>query len=145
MSDNPVVYYEFEEMQGAPQAVDSTTNAINATYVYDTGSAGTFPELGLPGIDTNSIFLKFYTDPDLSVHYGDVDIPYNALLNPAQTNGSGLGTAFSAEIWLQPTVQPASGDYRVPFSEFGGYGSGIYANASGWNFYQSRGHRAFGS
>ncbi len=143
LSDNPVVYYEFEELQGASQAMDSTTNGINATYTYDTGNAGTFPELGLPGIDTNSIFLKFYTDTNSTVHYGDVDIPYSALLNPVQTNGSGLGTAFSAEIWLQPTVQPGAGDYRVPFSEFGGYGSGIYANASGWNFYQSPGPSSY--
>ena len=143
LSDNPVVYYQMEESQGAPQAIDSTTNLINATYVYDTGSAGTFPELGLPGIDSNSVFLKFYTDTNLAVHYGDIDIPYSPLLNPVQTNGSGLGTAFSAEIWLQPTVQPGANDYRVPFSQFGGYGSGIYANASGWNFYQSPGPGSF--
>ena len=55
---------------------------------------------------------------------------------------------FSAEIWLQPTVQPPGGpnDYRVPFSEFGGYGSGIYWQRVGLEFFTSRrGPRAIGS
>src|ERR1700684_3679024 len=66
LSDNPVVYYRLEELPGASQAVDSSTNGINATYAFDVGPDGTFPELGQPGIDTNSVFLKYYTSPDLS-------------------------------------------------------------------------------
>ena len=143
LSDNPVVYYEFEEIQGASQAMDSTTNGINATYVYDTGSDGTFPELGLPGIDTNSIFFKFYTDPDLSVHYGDVDIPYNALLNPVQTNGSGLGTAFSAEIWLQPTVQPAGEIIACRSANLAATAAAFTATLPAGIFINRRGRRAF--
>src|ERR1700723_1786383 len=77
LSDNPVAYYQLEELSGATQALDSTTNGINANYAFDTGPDGTFPELGLPGIDTNSVFFKFYTDSNLTVHYGDIDIPYS--------------------------------------------------------------------
>ena len=138
MADHPTVYYRLEETSGTT-AFDSSTNGLNASYVVDSGPDGNFPELGLPGIDTNSVFFKYYTDSSMTVHFGDIDIPYSALLNPAAADGT--GNAFSAEIWLQPTVQPGGGpnDYRVPFSEFGGYGSGIYGNASGWNFYQSPG------
>ncbi len=67
LSDNPVVYYRFEETGSAPQAIDSTTNQLDANYVYNTGPDGTFPELGQPGIDTNAAFLKFYTDSSMTV------------------------------------------------------------------------------
>ncbi len=137
LSDNPVAYYRLEELPGASQAIDSTTNQLNGNFVFDTGPDGTFPELGEPGIDTNSVFMKYYQASDLTFHNGDIDIPYSPLLNPA--NPDGTGTPFSAEIWLFPTVIPnlSGNDYRVPFSEFGGYGGGIYGNSSGWNFYLS--------
>lgn len=142
LGDHPVAYYRLEETSGST-AFDSSSNSLNANYIFDVGPDGTFPEQGLPGITTNSVFLKYYTDTNLLVHFGDIDIPFSSIMNPAAIDGT--GNAFSAEIWLQPTVQPPGGpnDYRVPFSQFGGYGSGIYANASGWNFYQSPGPNSY--
>ncbi|HEX3798277.1 MAG TPA: LamG-like jellyroll fold domain-containing protein [Verrucomicrobiae bacterium] len=127
LSDNPVAYYRLEETNGTT-ALDSTTNHLDGEYLFADGADGSFPQLGLPGIDTNSVTFKLESDNT----FGDVDIPYSTLLNPA--NPDGTGTPFSAEVWLFPTTQPPN--YTVPFSEFGGFG---LPNTSGWNFYQSPG------
>src|SRR5579859_407036 len=71
LSDHPVAYYRLEETSGST-AIDSSTNGLNANYIFDTGQDGTFPELGLPGITTNSVFLKYYTDSNSLVHFGDI-------------------------------------------------------------------------
>src|SRR5271170_6864056 len=61
LSNHPVAYYQLQELPGAPQAIDSTTNALNANYDYD--ASGETPVLGFPGIDTNSIgFLGEVSD-----------------------------------------------------------------------------------
>src|ERR1700722_10314637 len=76
LSNNPVAYYRLEELPGATTAVDSSSNGLNATYVYDTASA--VPELGLAGIDSNSIAFTGEASSD----YGYIDIPFSQLLAP---------------------------------------------------------------
>ena len=130
-SSNPVAYYRLEEATGASVATDATANLLDAdiNYHMDEASNPDYPQLGLPGIDVNS-----YAFQKASPSF--VNIPYNALLNPTLPDGT-HGAAFSAECWVRPTTQPS--DYSVPLSMFGKYGTGIYGNASGWNFYQTGG------
>ena len=129
LSDHPVAYYRLEELPGASTAVDSSGSGFDATYVSN--PAGTYPKLGLPGIDTNSVLFNGGSSP------GSVSIPYNILLSP--TNGDGVtGAPFSAECWAQATTDSLS-DYTSPLAMSGPY-SGAYAAAgSGWNFYQTAG------
>jgi hypothetical protein len=128
LSDHPVAYYRLEELTGATTAVDSSGNGLDGSYVLN--NAGTFPQLGLPGIDTNSVAFNGGTDP------GSVRIPYNILLSP--TNEDGLsGAPFSAECWAQASTDSLA-DYTSPLAMSGAY-TATYANGSGWNFYQTQG------
>ncbi len=126
LSNNPVAYYQLQELPGAGTAVDSTTNGWNASYVYDL-SGGT-PLLGLPGIDTNAIaFLG-----NLADGYGAIDIPFNNFLAPTNSDGE-HGAPFSIECWAQAySGNEGTGIYLSVMGMFGTYGSGTYANASGW-------------
>jgi hypothetical protein len=143
LSDNPVAYYRLEELTGATTAIDSSPNAFDTPYFYnlDTNSLPDFPQLGLPGINTNSIYFHVYTDASSIRHNGYVDITFHPELSP--TTGDGQhGAPFSAECWVQPYTQPA--DYSVPLAMFGPYeASPPYGNASGWNIYQSPGPASF--
>jgi hypothetical protein len=134
LSNNPVAYYQLQEMPGAGTAYDSTTNALNASYVYD--AADETPVLGFPGIDTNSIaFLG-----ELADGYGYIDIPFNNLLSP--TNSGGInGGPFSIECWAEAySGNVGTGLYLSIMGMFGAYtGSGTYANASGWLLGQTPG------
>ena len=141
LGDGPVAYYRLEELSGIT-AVDETANHFDAIYAFDADTNGiTFwPELGLPGITTNSILFRHYVDLSSVFHHGFVDIPYKPELSP--TNGDGQhGAPFSAECWAQPLTQPA--DYSIPLAMFGKYETGTYGNASGWNFYQSPGPSSY--
>ena len=142
LADNPVAYYRLEELAGAATAVDSSPSGFNATYVYDLdiNSVPDYPQLGLPGIATNSALFHFYTDMNSVFHHGFVDIPFQQALAPVTGDGQ-HGAAFSVECWAQPLTQPAN--YSVPLAMFGRYGTGIYGNASGWNFYQSTGPASY--
>jgi hypothetical protein len=118
LADKPSAYYRLEETSGT-FAADSSTNGLNGTYVYN--STGTSPQLGLPGIDTNSIgFNGGGSD------YGYMDIPASALTTPVAADGSN-SAPFSAELWVKATSQPAS--WTVPLE--------IAAYPNGWNFYVS--------
>ncbi len=129
LADHPVAYYRLEELSGATTAADSSGNGLDATYMPN--SAGTYPKLGLPGIDTNSVLFNGGTD------FGSVNIPYNILLSP--TNADGVtGAPFSAECWAQATVAAPS-DYDSPLAMSGPYSGAHSANATGWNFYQTAG------
>jgi hypothetical protein len=130
LADNPVAFYRLEEPPGEFVAVDSSPNGFDATYVPN--GAGTAPELGLPGIDVNSVLFK--GGPD----FGSITIPFHPELSPTAADGQ-HGAAFSIECWVQARTQPA--DYSVVLAMFGRYQAGdpVYANASGWNFYQSPG------
>lgn len=139
LGDHPVVYYRLEELPGAGTITDSSSNGLTGAtvdYDLDTNGVPDYPLFGQAGIDTNSVFFKTYTDNNSAFHYGQIDIPWNALFAPVAADGV-TGTAFSAECWVQATTQP--NDYKVPLADFGAYGGGIYANASGWNIYQSPG------
>jgi hypothetical protein len=128
LADKPVAYYRLEETSGSV-AADSSGNHLDATYVQN--STGTFPELGQPGIDTNSAFFNGTSD---AAH---VDIPYNIVLSPTNADGK-TGAPFSAECWAQATSDSLS-DYTSPLAMSGAY-SGAYSTAgSGWNFYQTQG------
>jgi hypothetical protein len=134
LSNNPVAYYQLQELPGAATAVDSSSNHLDATYEYDTNNLT--PELGLPGIDTNSIaFLG-----ELPGGYGFIDIPFNNLLAPVAADGSN-GAPFSIECWAQAASDNVNigGTYQSLIGMFGIYGSGEYANASGWLIGQTPG------
>ncbi|MGH7969070.1 MAG: hypothetical protein ACREIC_10125, partial [Limisphaerales bacterium] len=93
LSDNPVAYYRLEETT-LGVAADASANHLDGTYVPN--SDGSFPLLGQPGIDTNSVFFNGGSD------FAHVDIPYNILLAPAAADGIS-GAPFSAECWVQAT------------------------------------------
>src|SRR5580704_17352687 len=65
LGDNPVVYYRLEELPGAATITDSSTNGLTGAivnYDLDTNGVPDYPLFGQPGIDTNSVFFKTYTD-----------------------------------------------------------------------------------
>jgi hypothetical protein len=120
LADHPSVYYRLEETSGST-AVDSSGNGQNATYNYNSGLND--PQLGLAGIDTNSIL---FNGGGFSGDVGDVDIPASSLITPVANDGI-HGAPFSCELWVQPTAQPAT--YSVPIE------MAQYPN--GWNIYVS--------
>jgi hypothetical protein len=132
LSNNPVAYYQLQELPGAAQAIDSTTNGLNANYVYD--ASNSTPELGFPGIDTNSIaFLGNVADG-----YGSIQIPFNPLLAPVAANGSN-GAPFSIECWAEAYSANDGGAYLSLVGMHGTYGGAPYGNASGWLMGQTPG------
>jgi len=142
LSNNPVAYYRLEEVSGST-AFDASSNHFDALYVFDLDTNGVpdFPQLGLPGITTNSILFQVYTDNNSVRHSGYILVPYQPELSPTNSDGQ-HGAPFSAECWVQANTQPA--DYSIPLAMFGPYESGApYVNASGWNFYQSPGPASF--
>ena len=126
LADNPVLYYRFEELPGATTASNAATtgSALDGTYVYNT-TAPIVPELGLPGIDTNSIdFLGNSTDS------GSVDIPFNPVLSPVASDGL-HGAPFSVECWAQ-SYTAVNAAYLSMVGMHGPYGAAPYGNASGF-------------
>ena len=121
LADNPVAYYRFEELPGTTIVADSSASGAYAgTYYLD--DSGNFPELGMAGLDTNSVFFHVYPAGTGSPR---AEIPYYPELNPAGP--------FSVEVWLRPTSVPSSG-YRCPISSWGN--GDAYA---GWFIYQTSG------
>jgi hypothetical protein len=134
LSNNPVAYYQLQELPGATVAVDSSVNNLNATYNFD--ASGATPALDFPGIDTNSIaFLG-----NLSDGYGSIDIPFNILLSPTTSDGA-HGAPFSIECWAEAYSDNAgTGVYLSIMGMFGVYANtGAYINASGWLLGQTPG------
>jgi hypothetical protein len=68
--------------------------------------------------------------------YGYVGLPDSPLLAPVNSDGI-TGAPFSSECWVEATTV-VTPDYIVPLAASGAYTSGLYANGSGWNFYQSQ-------
>jgi hypothetical protein len=130
LADNPVAYYELQELPGATIAVDSSSNGLNGAYNFNDANS---PELGQPGIDTNSILFTY--GPGGETDYGDVSLPASLLLAPVNSDGLS-GAPFSAECWVEATTL-ATPDYIVPLAMSGAYG-GPNPDGSGWNFYQSQ-------
>jgi len=136
LGDNPVAYYRLEETSGGTAANSATTGSgFDGTIFPNSGS--TSPQLGLPGIDTNSFS---FAGALAGGNIGLVNIPFQPELSPVAADGFS-GAPFSAECWAQPFSQP--GDYSTVMEMFGPYGTGIYNNASGWNFYQSPGPSSY--
>src|SRR5258706_8125161 len=100
LADDPSAYYRFEELTGATTAVDSSVNGVNATITPN--NEAVYPQLGLPGIDTNSFLFSGGGFADFAF----VDIPASSFITPPAS------APFSCELWVQPTGQPAS--YSVP-------------------------------
>ncbi len=115
LNDHPAAYYRLEETSGST-AVDATGNGLTATYNFSSTSS---PQLGLPGITTNSILFN-----GGGSDYGNVDVPASPLITPIAPDGSN-SAPFSCEMWVQPTV--IQGDYSVPLE--------VAAYPRGWNFY----------
>ena len=141
LGDGPVAYYRLEETSGTT-AADATTNLFDAAYATDADTNGvwTWPMLNLPGIETNSILFRYYVDSSSVSHRGFVNIPYRTELSPLMPDGQ-HGAPFSVECWVKAITQPP--DYSIPLAMFGAYETGIYGNASGWNFYQSPGPNSY--
>ncbi len=57
LSDGPVAYYQLQELPGATTASDSSSNALDGSYNFNSIDS---PTLGEPGIDTNSIFVHVW-------------------------------------------------------------------------------------
>lgn len=123
LADNPLAYFRLEEQLGEGTAVDSSsTGAYAGTYVYSMD--GLYPKMGQPGIDTNSVYFRTYTDEAGSAETSYVEIPYSEQLNPSG--------AFSAECWVRAMSISDTGT-RAPFGSFEGW----VTDAPGWFFYQT--------
>ncbi|MCX6921629.1 MAG: hypothetical protein NT154_00185, partial [Verrucomicrobia bacterium] len=116
-ADNPIAYYRLEETSGATAADSSASGLYPGTY----NDGGAYPQLGQPGIDTNSISLS-------AAVAGFVTAGYYADLNPQGP--------FSFEVWARPTSTPTAGNYRCPIGNFGGWGTGG-GSGTGWYVYQT--------
>jgi hypothetical protein len=117
LADNPTAYFRLEELPGDGTALDSSPSGLNATYHFSTTSS---PQLGLPGIKTNSILFN-----GGGADYGYVDIPASSLITPSQDTIH--GDPFSCELWVQPTTRPSDWSVPLEMAQF----------PKGWNIYVS--------
>lgn len=124
LADNPSAFYRFAETnQGDTVAVDSSTNANNATYMYN--EEMTSPGLGAAGVDSNSIAFNG-TGPGGAGDYGFVDIPASSFITPVAPDGTD-SAAFSEEMWVRVSSQPASWTVPIEMAQY----------PNGWNIYVS--------
>ena len=118
LADNPLAFYRLDETSGGTAVDSSASGAFPGAYNYS--ADGLYPELGLPGIDTNSIDLSEGDPSTVTAGY------YDALNQQAP---------FSVEIWARPiSTDPAN--WRCPIGNFSGWGT---ATQSGWYVYQAPG------
>ena len=135
LGDNPVAYYELQEPNGSASVADSSVNDNSGTVNYFTQSdmVTVYPQLGVPGIDSNAVLFATST----GAGQGNIDIPWSAAVNPTLADGM-TGAPFSAELWVQATLQP--GNFEVPLDDSCNFSQGApYNNSAGWNFYQTAG------
>src|ERR1022692_1671960 len=73
LADNPAAYYRFEEMDGLTN-YDATTNQFNGniTYVTQQDNITVYPQLGQPGLATNSVLFR--KSDSLSGQNGNIDV-----------------------------------------------------------------------
>jgi hypothetical protein len=120
-ADNPVAYYRFEDPTNATTVIDSSASGANpGTLVFD--DYGAWPQLGQPGLGSNSIAFHLYTDTFGVPEKSYVSVPYSPDLNPA---GS-----FTTECWARATSWGA--ENRCFLSSFQDY-------SAGWWFRQEAG------
>jgi hypothetical protein len=134
LADHPVAYYRLEETNGSPMVADSTGHGFTGfvNYAIQSDDITIYPQLGLPGIDTNSALFATSTGDS----QGEIDVPYDPALNPT-TDGTN-GAPFSAEIWVQATSQ--SSGYGVPLDNSCNFAQPPpWNNSAGWNFYETAG------
>ena len=117
LADNPIAYYRLEETSGTTAADSSASGLYPGTYNPD----GAYPQMGLPGIDINSIGLS-------AAATASVTAGYYPDLNPQGP--------FSFEVWARPTSAPTGSNWRCPIGNFGGWGTGG-GYGSGWYVYQT--------
>jgi hypothetical protein len=115
---------------------DSSTNASEGfvTYVTQADNVTTYPQLGLPGVDTNAALFATSTGPG----QGHIDIPVNSTINPTPDGTN--GAPFSAELWVQATTD-STANYAVPLDDSSDYSQPppFGNNSAGWNIYQTQG------
>lgn len=133
LADDPVAFFRLNETNGSPMVADSSGNGYIGYVNYEDQSDGVtvYPQLGLPGIDTNSALFATST----GTSQGNIDIPVDSTLNPVTSDGTN-GAPFSAEVWVQATLHPSG--YEVPLDDSGFFNT-VNPNSSGWNFYQTPG------
>jgi hypothetical protein len=120
LANNPIAFYRFNETSGTTVTDSSATGQFPGTYVYSDDLL--YPELGQPGIDTNSIFVSA-SDPAP----GYASAGYYPQFNEQ--------APFSFEIWAKPSsLDPVN--YRCPVGNFSGWNT---ATQSGWYVYQTPG------
>jgi hypothetical protein len=120
LGDNPIAFYRFNETSGSTVTDSSATAQFPGTYVYSDDLL--YPQLGQPGIDTNSIYVSA---SDSTPGYADAG--YYAQFNEQ--------APFSFEIWAKPSsLDPVN--YRCPVGNFSGWNT---ATQSGWYVYQTPG------
>jgi len=134
LGDNPVAYYRLEELSGTTN-FDSTSNHFDGFLTQITNQDGVgYPELGQPGISSNSVLFR-KTDA-LSGLQGKIDVPVNSTINPT-TDGTN-GAAFTAELWAEAISQP--GNFAVPLDDSSDFNQAApWNHSAGWNFYQTVG------
>ena len=109
LADHPIAYYRLEETSGTTAVDSSASGAFPGVYNVN----GSYPLLGQPGIDTNSIVLSVAQPASVTAGY------YDAMNQQAP---------FSFEIWAKPiSTDPAN--FRCPIGNFSGWGT---ATQSGW-------------
>ncbi len=135
-NDNPVAYYRLEEPNGSATVADSSTNASEGfvTYVTQADDVTVYPQLGVPGIDTNSALFALSTGPG----QGNIDIPVNSTINPTPDGTN--GAPFSAELWVQATTD-STANFEVPLDDSSDFNQPppFGNNSAGWNIYQTQG------
>jgi Concanavalin A-like lectin/glucanases superfamily len=135
LSDHPVAYYELQEPNGSASVADSSGNNVSGAvnYVTQSDNVTVYPQLGVPGIDSNAVLFATST----GAGQGNIDIPFSTTVNP--TLGDGItGAPFSAELWVEATLQPSG--YEVPLDNSCNFSQPPpWNNSCGWNFYQTPG------
>ena len=135
LGDHPVAYYRLEETNGSSTVADSTANGFTGyvTYVTQADNVTVYPQLGLPGLDTNSALFATSTGSG----QGNVNIPVNSTINPTLADGV-TGAQFSAELWVQATKE--TGNFEVPLDDSSDFGQPApWNNSAGWNIYETAG------
>jgi hypothetical protein len=119
LQDNPLAYYRFEDAVGSTTVADSSAAGTNVgTINFD--DYALWPQLGLPGLDSNSIGFHLYTTNG-NAEQGNVSVPYTPYLNPPGT--------FSIECWVLATSW-ATTSHRCPLSSVENYNYGWWLRQS---------------
>jgi hypothetical protein len=112
LADHPVAYFQLQETNGPATVADSSPNAYTGyvTYVTQSGGVTVYPQFGIPGVDSNGVLFATST----GTGQGNIDVPVDSTINPTLADGM-TGAPFSAELWVQATLQP--GNFEVPLDD----------------------------